>query len=1107
MRKRGKRTLALLMTIMMVLTLLPISAFAAEEGTVGSAPQSVMEDAEELGDSSGDEDEASEESEDSDSKDTEQESDSESKPKEEPASDESEEDSEAAPEDEAEDEVEDDMPMMLLGAPASGVENVTIENTPFVGGSGESNGKKITKLNLTTGTSFDLNLSISGTATWSSADTSIATVNANGNVTGVAVGETVILATVGDNTYSIPVSVIQGTTSSARLTDVFIPDIQDTIVYSNFNFESELKVVQAGELYYYQTPNNAAYVLDFFAAPINDYALTGVSATNTALNYHVIHTGDHVTLDTTSDGFYGSDTGNTQREVFSDDALGDTLKKAAALNCDAALGFTRRTNNTGGVSSNLSFVSEKLPTVTKEKYQVNGQDITDDTIMHVGDIVTFKITVEQYATQYGINYENTATLTDTMEDNRSAHFQNSSSSTKDILSDLSKNNVTKGNKQSGATLTYYVDYTLTKDDLDILVKNTIELSYGYKSAYSTGTLKSTSNATVEVATPSVELSDIVIDFGLPVEMDYSDPKQHGYKNFVSGSANFGEVSISNNVITYTPTKVLTDIDEVTIVNESGVEYQFQVIPATTVYYEEGFASYGKGWLLADGGTWTGNTNKGSGTQEMQIANASGSYSNYGYDPAYGSNTGASNGTVANSGSMGDALQFTFTGTGTDIFATTSTKYGLIMIRVTDAENHTEKMMTINIQKTGDYGGDEYVDGTSYNTPVASISGLTQGTHIVTICNVSGTFEFDGFRVYNTMGDNATAYEAYKNDLEENPSFHELRNAVLGSLSIDIEESQYAKDIASDLAQAYENDLNADTTGTGGSAVLLSNISGAETDGGSLLDNGPKNELYIKAGQSVVFNINTARQVQIGMRSMTGSSLEYQITNTANENVLSEKLSSVDMFYDLHAKGTEAGTTYTITVTSGVLSITDLKVSDSLDSESLFGTLTEDDFAEALVDMGYEYEETPKGDATLHVNLVDYTGQVLASETLTENGELDAEYIFNGDVLTTVAENLLPSGYAFVNSAEISDTAVKYGEEQIVQLQIGKVATLKVTYKTIFGRTKGTAILTAVQTSKNKQYTFNTIEIRRAAPKGVVPIITGSSKVKFGSTGTKTVSVW
>ena len=120
----------------------------------------------------------------------------------------------------------------------------------------------------------------------------------------------------------------------------------------------------------------------------------------------------------------------------------------------------------------------------------------------------------------------------------------------------------------------------------------------------------------------------------------------------------------------------------------------------------------------------------------------------------------------------------------------------------------------------------------------------------------------------------SATEAYVQDDEAGPVFVELRNSVLAGLVVNTDQSKYAKDIAADtLAQVY-----ASAEGTKG-AVGLSKDSGT-TDATTenvqdLLDNGSKNELYLREGDVAVFKVPVGYQVQVGMKALN-SAVTYSV---------------------------------------------------------------------------------------------------------------------------------------------------------------------------------------------------------------------------------------
>ncbi|MGN0477919.1 MAG: PT domain-containing protein [Hominenteromicrobium sp.] len=118
----------------------------------------------------------------------------------------------------------------------------------------------------------------------------------------------------------------------------------------------------------------------------------------------------------------------------------------------------------------------------------------------------------------------------------------------------------------------------------------------------------------------------------------------------------------------------------------------------------------------------------------------------------------------------------------------------------------------------------------------------------------------------------------------------------------------------------------------------------------LLDNGPKNELYLQKDQAVIFNIKTNREVQIGLKALDAST-----TYTINNGDTKTLNASTDMFYTVvNAGGATSGQTITITNTGeGILSITEIKICD--DPNAAFGSLTEEDLIPALLSLGFKCE--------------------------------------------------------------------------------------------------------------------------------------------------------
>lgn len=518
----------------------------------------------------------------------------------------------------------------------------------------------------------------------------------------------------------------------------------------------------------------------------------------------------------------------------------------------------------------------------------------------------------------------------------------------------------------------------------------------------------------------------VIDFGLPLKITTSDLGISGDWTSASVSgAQYGTATATvGDGVTYTPSQTLKGVEtlQLTLTGSTGsVTHQIYIYPATTVYYEEGFAS----------GSWTGGS-KGSGTQSTEVPG--GKQNNYGYDAKYANETtGPSNNTQAVSSAIGEDAVFTFTGTGVDIYANCTEETGAVSILIRNSGDAIVKLLQVNTA-TGAAGSattGQNVD--SYSLPIASVTDLSHGTYTVTIRHsktnaddANSKVYLDGFRVYGTLADQSNSI--YTADLEDNPTYIELRDRVLKALSVTTANSQYASDIAEyTLAQVYATGQT-----TEGAVVISSNTSYTSENVQDLLDNGPKNEIFLRQNESLVFNVTTAREVQIGLKAVNSA-----VTCTVNGQTKNIS-SSTDMFYSVLNKttsGNEEVQTITIKNTGeGILSITKLKICD--DPGATLGELTEEDLIPALVGMGYEPEpEEPVveyADATLTVVV---NGQ---TATLTQNGVKGETATFTAEDIEAAAQGLVPEGYELKGQAEA--VTVVYGESDTVTFSAEEIPT-------------------------------------------------------------------
>ena len=481
--------------------------------------------------------------------------------------------------------------------------------------------------------------------------------------------------------------------------------------------------------------------------------------------------------------------------------------------------------------------------------------------------------------------------------------------------------------------------------------------YIYKKAYISEDGK-TLTLHYNVDTTKVQ-TGYVVDFGEPITVPLSDIVDNADK--VTGIAipdeteNTYVINVDDNKkpksITFKVDKVLTGSKLIKVVvkygENSSVTKRVALVPATTVYYEASFVESGSG---ATGMTVTQEAAKPGETKTNNKKN-------YGYDNSYAGTTSNDNEINLNDGE--GTRKINFRGTGIDIYANTTTETGTMMIMVKEGSSYKKIVAVDTKMADGNSASTDKQTVSGTNVPVATLDlGSEPANYTAELsCVKSGSagkkdVYLDGFRVYNTLSDDGGAYAA---DNEANPSYFELRDQVIAAVAGDsaVDGGRYASQIAKNtMSQVY-------ASGNVNKAVVItpstSNITSNTLK--DLVENGPKNELYLWPGEKVVFSLNSA--AQIGMKGVNGAA-SYSVTGAGITNPNGNTVSTTDMFYKI-SDGT--GIEITNTSTDNILSITKIKAFDTAGAANLLAPLTEEVLTAALVGAGYETEPEPTVTAT------------------------------------------------------------------------------------------------------------------------------------------------
>ena len=431
----------------------------------------------------------------------------------------------------------------------------------------------------------------------------------------------------------------------------------------------------------------------------------------------------------------------------------------------------------------------------------------------------------------------------------------------------------------------------------------------------------------------------VVDFGLPLKIRPQDiaPQLAAAQltKVVVGDSQYADITHDDQLnIIYKLKTAINGQDDITVTyygtnaqgKENNATYTVSIIPATSVYYEDSFASFTNGTGNAEDATWSIVDNDDSNTTDKsadvnQVLSALGDKNIYGHDTAYENSTKLSMGSArkvtVSAGMVKDWTEnsawptatFTFKGTGFDIISLTDNTSGAIFVDVyagKEATGTPVKQLTVNNyygykqDGNGKWVVDTERSNALYQIPVMKVSGLDYGKYTAVIRAAYSkffdtakknqySFWLDAIRVYDPMGkDNDT----YKQDNEGYPQYIKLRDQL-----------------------AKEN--GSVTTNTN-----LLFIDGAEkAEIATYANYGPNNEVYLAKGQAITFTVpgdaNIA-SVQIGAKAPNGSAAKMVV----NSGEAKEIQSATEMYYEI---GTE-GRNFTIANNGdGILSLTNLKI--------------------------------------------------------------------------------------------------------------------------------------------------------------------------------------
>lgn len=271
-------------------------------------------------------------------------------------------------------------------------------------------------------------------------------------------------------------------------------------------------------------------------------------------------------------------------------------------------------------------------------------------------------------------------------------------------------------------------------------------------------------------------TSFVVDFGLNLVIPLSRLSEALnnatiQKVTVSG-AKYGKTAYdtTSRQITYQPTKAIDDVEKLsveitgriqytdetgaTVEKESTVSFLVNIIPASTVYYEDSFATFNNGAGAAADARWST-----AGTEQTanQLLEVLGDKKNlYGYDKAYENCTTFSMGSAHkvtvtadmaknwanNADSAWPTATFTFKGTGFDVISLTDNDSGVITCEVKNSKGEKVYSTFINNYYGYKYENGSFVEAANgsnnklYQLPIIKVAGQPYDTYTVTLTAAS-----------------------------------------------------------------------------------------------------------------------------------------------------------------------------------------------------------------------------------------------------------------------------------------------------------------------------------------------------------------------------------
>lgn len=326
-----------------------------------------------------------------------------------------------------------------------------------------------------------------------------------------------------------------------------------------------------------------------------------------------------------------------------------------------------------------------------------------------------------------------------------------------------------------------------------------------------------------------------------------------------------------------------------------------VMPANVVYYEDNFNSDAESTDSSAKIIYSG-TSAPAGTS-LELTQSNGQIENYGHDDAYASGTtdSAGSSTALTADGYNTKAEFTFTGSGFDVVARTTTKTAGIIYMIQKYDSNGGTWSDVKFGAVDTY----YANGDLYQIPVIHEDLGETAKYKVTLTirkteNESSVVYLDGIRIYNPMG--ASGNTDYIEN-EKGVTFEKVSDLILGNGTITetgvvdeygsviqgqtiegsraalMDKSNIESGQVAALGYTRTEDSNADAVGSSQTNSIL-----------QYLHSGPNNEIYLNEYASIALvaegasSDSSTLQIEAKLVNIDGQSEDIPVSDGVDLNV-------------------------------------------------------------------------------------------------------------------------------------------------------------------------------------------------------------------------------